>query len=173
MFGFLTVEVHIQKMAKPLYLTKSRYMNGLSCHKMLWLGWHDPLPYSKPEPGSPQEVGTVVGHFAQFLFPGGVLINEAPWEHELAIQHLYLKRKRLVHGTRWWSMITYAKYDERDKNPCSMELEECEENDVPEMLEMFDVRKDVTIGGLREMGWNGTHTETAEIFYPDFAHKAD
>ena len=89
------------------------------------------------------------------------------------IQHLYLKRKRLVHGTRWWSMITYAKYDERDKNPCSMELEECEENDVPEMLEMFDVRKDVTIGGLREMGWNGTHTEGAEIFYPDFARKAD
>jgi hypothetical protein len=70
-------------------------------------------------------------------------------------------------------MITYKKYDERDKKPSSMELEECEENDVPEMLEMFNVRKDVTIDGLREMGWNSTYTETAVVIYPDFNHKND
>lgn len=61
-------------------------MNGLSCHKMLWLGWHEPLPYSEPEHGSPQEVGTVVGQCAQLLFPDGVLVDETPWEHELAVE---------------------------------------------------------------------------------------
>jgi hypothetical protein len=73
-------------MTKTPYLTKSRYMNGLSCHKMLWLGWHEALPYSEPEHGSPQQVGTVVGQCAQLLFPGGVLIDEAPWEHDLAVK---------------------------------------------------------------------------------------
>jgi hypothetical protein len=73
-------------MTKTPYLTKSRYMNGLACQKMLWLGWHDPLPYTDPEPGSPQEVGTVVGRCAQLLFPGGVLVDEAPWEHDLAVE---------------------------------------------------------------------------------------
>jgi hypothetical protein len=48
---------------------------------------------------------------------------------------------------------------------CYPKIEECEENDVPGMLEMFNMRKDVTIGGLREMGWNGTHTETAERYF--------
>jgi hypothetical protein len=61
-------------------------MNGLACHKMLWLGWHDPLPYSDPEPGSPQQVGTYIGEKAQLLFPGGVLVDEAPWEHKLAVE---------------------------------------------------------------------------------------
>lgn len=92
------------------------------------------------------------------------------------IQHLYLKRKGRIKGIRWyrwWSMITYAKYDESDKKPSSMELEECKENDVLEMLEMFNVRKEVTIDGLREMGWNGTHTETAEVIYSKFDRKGD
>ena len=30
------------------------------------------------------------------------------------IQHLYLKRKGIIHGTRWWGMITYGKYDDCD-----------------------------------------------------------
>ena len=53
---------------------------------MLWLGWHAPLPYSEPEHGSPQEVGVVVGQYAQLLFPSGVLVDEEPWEHELAVE---------------------------------------------------------------------------------------
>jgi hypothetical protein len=48
------------------------------------------------------------------------------------------------------------------------EKKECKENDALEMLEMFNVRKEVTIDGLREMGWNGTHTKTAELIYPKF-----
>ncbi len=53
-------------------------MNGLSCHKWLWLGWYQPLPYEEPEAGSIQAEGTNIGIKAQSLFPDGIEIDEAP-----------------------------------------------------------------------------------------------
>lgn len=72
-------------MAKTPYLTKSRYVNGRVCEKWLWLGFHQPLPYEDPEPGSPAAVGTEIGIHAQKLFPGGVLVDTKPWEHQKAL----------------------------------------------------------------------------------------
>ena len=69
------------------------------------------------------------------------------------VQSLYLKRKGLKHGERWWAMITYGKYDESDSREYSIELEECLENDVPDMLDMFDVGNEVTFSELEDMGW--------------------
>lgn len=67
------------------YLTKSRYVDGLVCPKLLWLGWHEPTPYEEPEPGSPAAVGIEIGKHAQKLFQGGVLVEAPPWEHEKAV----------------------------------------------------------------------------------------
>ena len=60
------------------------------------------------------------------------------------VQNFYFKRKGVKHGDRWWAMITYGKYDENDSRKYSIELEECLENDVPGMLDMFDVGKEIT-----------------------------
>ena len=79
------------------------------------------------------------------------------------IQHLYLKRKGKVYGTQWWSIITYGKYNEDDNRKYSIELEECEENDVPDMLCDFDVGGDVTFLELMKMGWKGLHPYSAEV----------
>ncbi len=68
------------------YLTKSRFMAGLDCHKRLWLSFHAPLPYTDPEPGSIQAIGTEVGILAHQLFPGGILVDQKPWEHQEAIE---------------------------------------------------------------------------------------
>ena len=38
------------------------------------------------------------------------------------VQHLYLKRKGLAYGKRWWAMITYAKYDESDLERIQLNL---------------------------------------------------
>jgi hypothetical protein len=65
---------------KP-YLTKSRFLGGLDCDKWLWLTWHDPPPYEPPAPGSIQETGIEIGRKAHLLFPGGILVEAAPWEH--------------------------------------------------------------------------------------------
>ncbi len=32
------------------------------------------------------------------------------------VQNLYLKRKGMINGIRYWSIITYGKYDEDDKD---------------------------------------------------------
>ena len=73
-------------MAKSAYITKSSYVQGLTCEKWLWLGFHDPAPYEPPKPGSPAAVGTEVGIHAQKLFPGGALVDTKPWEHEEALE---------------------------------------------------------------------------------------
>ena len=85
------------------------------------------------------------------------------------VQQLYLKRKGLVYGERWWAMITYDKYDESDRRTYSIELEECHENDVPDMLEMFEVGNEVNFAELEQMGWRGRVTNTAllkSMFHP-------
>jgi hypothetical protein len=68
------------------HLTKSRYMAGLQCLRRLWLLVHDPLPYEEPAPGSPLEVGQEIGRKAHLLFPGGVLVDEEPWQHAAAVR---------------------------------------------------------------------------------------
>jgi hypothetical protein len=72
--------------SKTPYLTKSRYVQGLTCPKWLWLGWHEPAPYADPEPGTPAYVGIEVGKKEHLLFPGGVLVDCAPWQHAEAVQ---------------------------------------------------------------------------------------
>ena len=73
-------------MASP-YLTKSRYLAGLQCLRRLWLLVNEPPDYEEPPPGSPTETGQVIGQKAHLLFPGGVLVEEEPWEHAEAVIH--------------------------------------------------------------------------------------
>lgn len=72
--------------AKPTYLTKSRYIDGLRCLRKLWLGWYERLPYEDPEPFSILDVGNKIGTKAHLLFPGGILVEEKAYQHEEAIQ---------------------------------------------------------------------------------------
>src|SRR6202051_4282939 len=67
------------------HLTKSRYIAGLQCPRRLWLLVHKPLPYEAPASGSPMDIGQEVGQKAHLLFPGGVRIDEEPWQHVEAV----------------------------------------------------------------------------------------
>ncbi len=67
------------------YLTKSRYMAGLQCPRRLWLTVHEPPEWEDAQPGSAQEIGNEVGLKAHLLFPGGVLVEAAPWQHPEAV----------------------------------------------------------------------------------------
>ena len=71
-------------MASP-HLTKSRAIAGLQCLRRLWLLVHEPREYEEPPAGSPLAVGAEIGRHAHRLFPGGVLVEEAPWQHAQAI----------------------------------------------------------------------------------------
>ena len=72
-----------------IYLTKSRHLAGLQCEKRLWRQVHQPLSQDEKEelePGSIKEMGSEIGRFAHGLFPGGILVEEAPWEHAQAVE---------------------------------------------------------------------------------------
>ena len=79
------------------------------------------------------------------------------------VQQLYLKRKGLAGGKRRWAMITYGKYDEADSRTYSIELEESNEDNVPDMLEMFDVGGEVSFAELEDMGWRGSVSYSADL----------
>ena len=68
-----------------LHLTKSRYIAGLQCARRLWLLVHEPPLLDDPAPGSPLDVGYEIGRKAHLLFPGGVLVDEEPWQHAAAV----------------------------------------------------------------------------------------
>lgn len=72
-------------MARTIYLTKSRYTAGLQCLRRLWLNVHEPIDWSEPELGSAEGIGLEIGQMARLLFPGGVLVEDRPWEHAKAV----------------------------------------------------------------------------------------
>jgi hypothetical protein len=58
------------------YLSKSRFIRGLQCHKSLWLLNYKPDLRTPPDPSQQAifDMGTEVGLLAQQLYPGGVMI---------------------------------------------------------------------------------------------------
>ena len=44
-----------------------------------------------------------------------------------------------------WSIITYGKYDESDSKEYSIQLEECKGNDLPIMLDEFEMGSKVPL----------------------------
>ncbi len=67
------------------HLTKSRYLAGLQCLRRLWLLVNQPPDFEEPPRGSPTDIGQVIGQKAHLLFPGGILVEEEPWEHAEAV----------------------------------------------------------------------------------------
>ena len=68
---------------------------------------------------------------------------------------VYIKRHGNKNNIRKWSLIYYGKYDEFDKHDYSIELDFCDEDDVPDMLSQYDIGNHITYDYLRKFGWNG------------------
>ena len=82
-----------------------------------------------------------------FVYRGPPLMRED--------QNVYLKRYGRKEGTRRWSIITYAKYFEWDVRNHSLEPANCEEDDVPDMIDEWYKPDEVTFEDLWEMDWDG------------------
>ena len=83
-----------------------------------------------------------------FVYRGPPLMQE--------VQDVYLKRHGRKEGTRRWSIITYSKYFEWDVRNYSLELANCAEDDVPDMIDEWYKPDEVTFEDLWEMGWTVT-----------------
>lgn len=79
------------------YLSKSRFIKGLQCHKALWLLTHS--PQSQDVVSASQQAtfdaGSNVGILAQRLFPGGV---EIPFDGLSVAQQLRMTRDEIEKG---------------------------------------------------------------------------
>ena len=86
-------------MNRSHFLSKSRFIQGMQCHKALWLQTHFPNLQDKVS-ASQQAVfdaGTDVGILAQNLFPGGV---EIPFEGLSVPDQLAMTQAEINKGTR-------------------------------------------------------------------------
>ena len=52
-------------------------------------------------------------------------------------------------------LLTYGKFDEWNVRNYSLELANCEEDDVPDMIDEWYKPDEVTFEDLWEMGWDG------------------
>ena len=74
------------------------------------------------------------------------------------IQDVFLKRKGKVNGNQKWSFITYPKCEESGRY-YSFQIDECFQDEVPNIIELLELEKVVTLKELRNMGWK----ESAEV----------
>jgi hypothetical protein len=57
-----------------IMLSKSRYLNGLQCPKLLWVAINEPERLPEPDAATQHifDQGHLVGELAKKLFPGGI-----------------------------------------------------------------------------------------------------
>ncbi len=68
-------------------VSKSKYLNGLQCHKLIWVLYNDKAKVP-PYDASTQAIfdqGHEVGHLAKSLFPDGIEIEGDPWKYALLL----------------------------------------------------------------------------------------
>jgi hypothetical protein len=77
---------HLGAFTNPTLLTKSRYLSGLQCPKLLWFQCRraDQVPQSDDATSTSFEEGREVGELARRLFPGGTLATKCPIDAELS-----------------------------------------------------------------------------------------
>lgn len=81
------------------FLSKSRFIQGMQCHKALWLQTHHPELRDKVSASQQAsfDAGTNVGILAQNLFPGGV---EIPFEGLTVPEQLAMTQAEISKGTK-------------------------------------------------------------------------
>ena len=60
------------------FLSKSKYLSGLQCHKLLWHQYNakDVIPKIDSSTQAIFDQGHVVGEYAKKLFPGGIEVSK-------------------------------------------------------------------------------------------------
>jgi len=81
------------------FISKSKYMEGLQCPKLLWYEYNRKELIPPPEPAKQAifDEGTEIGEVARTLFPGGIKLerNKFPEEHDKQSREALKKRQPL------------------------------------------------------------------------------
>jgi hypothetical protein len=97
----------------PKLLTKSKYMNGLQCSRLLWLVFNDPQKVPAPD-ASTQFVfdqGHLVGGLAKKLYPGGIDIPTTDFRGNLKSTQQLLAARRPLFEAGFMANSLYSRVD--------------------------------------------------------------
>jgi len=70
------------------FLSKSKYLSGLQCHKLLWYQYNakDEIPEVSAGTQAIFDQGHIVGEYAKRLFPGGIEVAEGVVEYTIVVE---------------------------------------------------------------------------------------
>ncbi len=94
-------------------LTKSKYLNGLQCPRLLWVAVNEPQRIPAPDAATQHvfDQGNLIGRMAQQLFPGGVSV---PWESfmgNISQTKVLLRRRKTIFEAGIMAGQLYARLD--------------------------------------------------------------
>ena len=97
----------------PLMLSKSRYLNGLQCPRLLWIATNEPERIPEPDAATQHifDQGHLVGELAKKLFPGGTDVPADDFMGNIAMTKELLQQRRPLFEAGVLSGQIYSRAD--------------------------------------------------------------
>jgi len=97
----------------PAMLSKSRYLNGLQCPKLLWIATNEPERIPEPDAATQRifDQGHLVGELAKKLFPGGIDVLPDDFIANIAMTKELLRQRKPLFEAGVLSGQIYSRAD--------------------------------------------------------------
>jgi len=96
-----------------VFLSKSRYLNGLQCPKLLWVATNEPERLPEPDASTQHrfDQGHLVGELAKRLYPGGINLPSEDFMGNIAMTKELLPQRKPLFEAGVLSSSIYARAD--------------------------------------------------------------
>ncbi len=96
-----------------IMLSKSRYLNGLQCPRLLWIATNEPERIPEPDAATQHifDQGHLVGELAKKLYPGGLTVQTDDFMGNIAITKKLLHQRRPLFEAGMLSGQIYSRAD--------------------------------------------------------------
>lgn len=94
-------------------LSKSRYLNGLQCPRLLWIATNEPKRIPEPDAATQHifDQGHLVGELAKKLFPGGIDVPAGDFMGNIALTKALLQKRKPLFEAGILSGKIYSRVD--------------------------------------------------------------
>jgi len=97
------------------FLSKSKYIAGLQCHKLLWYHYNKPDEFPEIDDATQAifDQGHLIGELAQTLFPGGTEVEwqDGGFEESIKQTKKLLKKRKSIYEASFSAAGAYARAD--------------------------------------------------------------
>ena len=80
-------------------------------------------------------------------------------------QEYYLRRNEVIRGNKRWSLKIFGFRKKTDKDPKFYAVSSCDAEELPDMLDKWNLGNKISYKRLYRMGWRGKITKTAKIYH--------